>query len=210
MKKIVLSVLTICLFLILIYFYQDSFNNPNIVTTTKKIEDKQLSYGLSEIGEAFNEFKSISILSSEFKKNKEGLELEEKEGGLVYTSDIANIGINLEKTLFENDKNLNFGLDSEDNVVALFNGSQSGKDVALIVVFSKDDYMCVQQKDKEIKVGDNVFRCSEDWGNDYTYTASCIINKDNWCYNFEYVSYADKENVISVEDILLNKIYFLK
>ncbi|MDD3808181.1 MAG: hypothetical protein PHG49_01255 [Candidatus Pacebacteria bacterium] len=162
MKKIVLSVLTICLFLILIYFYQDSFNNPNIVTTTKKIEDKQLSYGLSEIGEAFNEFKSISILSSEFKKNKEGLELEEKEGGLVYTSDIANIGINLEKTLFENDKNLNFGLDSEDNVVALFNGSQSGKDVALIVVFSKDDYMCEQQKDKEIKVGDNVFRCSED------------------------------------------------
>jgi hypothetical protein len=162
MKKIVLSVLTICLFLILIHFYQDSFKKPYVVTTTKKIEDKQLTYGLSEIEAAFNEFRSISILSSDFKKNKKGLVLNEKEDSFVYVNDIANIEINLEKTLFKNDQDLNFGLETEDNVIVLFNGSQSGKDIFLAAMFSKDNYICKQQKNKDIKVGDNIFKCDED------------------------------------------------
>lgn len=210
MKKFILSLLAISLFFILIFFYQVGFKKTETTTTTTKVNNSELMYGLNELKDAINIFQSSFKLSSEFDKNKQELVLEEKDDSFVYINDLANISIDLEKTLFNNDENSNFSLESDEYIIALLNGSQSGKDVSLIFFFSKDDYMYENEINREIEIDGNMFKCNEDWGEDYTYSASCAISKNNWYYTFEYLSYADKENVISVEDILLKKIHFLK
>ncbi len=208
MKKFILSLLAISLFFILIFFYQTGFKKTEITTTTTKVNNSELIYGLNELKDAINIFQSSFKLSSEFDKNKQELVLEEKDDSFVYSNDLANISIDLEKTLFNNDENSNFSLESDEYIIALLNGSQSGKDVSLIFFFSKNDYMYENEINREIEIDGNMFKCNEDWGEDYTYSASCVINKNNWYYTFEYLSYVDKENVISVEDILLKKIHF--
>ncbi len=208
-------ILTLGLVLLVIFFYQQSFDKALIgFNRASEVKEKtdDIRESLMQMNSALNELKSTTELSNNFKKNKKEIQLGDEEDKYVFVNENIGLKMFFDKKIFSNEGGRNFVFDDGADFIGFFDGRYLNKELAISVLANRDIENCL--KDKEIKItnGDNVYSCNDTLmpGDKYSYGITCNIVKYDYCFNFEYISFTDKiDDEIKVENILLNNILFV-
>ena len=214
MKNFVFIILTLGLVLLLVFFYQESFDKAlvsyNKVQEVKKVQN-DMKDNFIQMNSVLDEFKAMTELSNNLKNNKKELMLEEEDGKLIYFNENVGLKMYFDNKIFSKEKEKNFIFENDSDLIALFGGEYKGKELAISVLIDSDTEKCGEDNFLEMKSGDNVFLCDDSiaTGEKYEYGITCSIAKNGLCFNFEYISFeGDLDDTIKVENILLNNLVF--
>jgi hypothetical protein len=222
MKNFILILSTLILVVLLVFFYQRSFDKgvdlvekADEVKTNLNIQMEDLNYTISQINDAFGSLKETSKLSKLLKSNKQEIQFVDKEGYLVYSNSELKFDINLDKNIFSDSKDKTFFVVDDSDLVLVFTGAYNQSDVNLSLLVDKTKKDCDFAGLEKILVNENIYYCGlvENEEKD-VHIMSCKILRFNTCLNFEYTITNVIDNIIGdnlkVENLILKNIVFNK
>jgi len=222
MKNFILILSTAILIILVMFFYQKSFDKGIEVvqkaTEVKKdlnAQTKDLQYTLSQINDAFGTLKETSRMSNLLKNDKQELNLIDGGDYYIYSNADFKFEINLDKRVFSNDKDKTFYISDGSNLILVFTGKSNQKDVNLSLLVDKNKTKCDNTGLNKILVNDNEFFCGEiKTEEEGVYVMGCNLEKNNICFDFEYTITNILNNTIEdnlkIEELILKNIVFNK
>jgi hypothetical protein len=222
MKNFILIFSTLVLMVLLVFFYQRSFDEgvdlmqkAQEVKTGLNIQTEDLNYTMSQINDAFGALQETSKLSKLLKSDKQEIQFTENAEHFVYSNSDLKFDINLDKNIFSNNLDKTFFVEDSGNLVLIFTGMSGSSEVNLSLLIDKAEKTCDLVGLEKVLVNDNTFYCGlmETEETD-KYIMSCKILRLDTCLNFEYTITNITDGIISdnlkIENLILKNIVFNK
>lgn len=222
MKNFILILSTLILVVLLVFFYQRSFDEgvnsiqeANEVKTDLNVQTEELNYTMSQINDAFGSLKETSKLSKLLKSDKQEIQFFDKEGYFVYSNSDFKFDINLDKNIFSNSKDKTFFVTDDSNLVLVFTGISNQSEVNLSLLVDKTKKTCDLTGLEKILINENIYYCGlADNEEKDKYIMICKVLRFDTCLNFEYTITNVFNNVVDdnlkVENLILKNIVFNK